>query len=135
VSYAQPQQYVACSPVGAECGPELASACCGESFCTTELAAYGPGHCAMPQPDSSFCLEDAHCESGRCYNYTCADPSCREHGDECYDDPESCCPGLFCFQDPGAYGLALCAPPQPTGTFCLEDRACISGRCVDNGCL
>lgn len=132
--YVTPEAHSICFAADAPCGPEVPTPCCDDLFCSTDLLSYGPGRCTAPQPDGSFCIEDAHCASGRCVGNTCADPSCRNHGDECYDDATSCCPGLFCFQDPGAYGLALCAPPQPAGAFCLEDRACASARCIDSIC-
>jgi hypothetical protein len=128
------QPYATCFAAGAECGTESETGCCEGLFCSTDLGSYGPGACLAPQANGSFCVEDLHCASGRCFNYTCADANCRDQGAECYDDPNACCPGLFCLQDTGAYGVAACAPPQPAGAFCLDNAACASYQCLDNTC-
>jgi hypothetical protein len=127
--------YTVCLPEHATCGDGVTGGCCQGLFCSTEILVYGGGACTAPLPDGSFCGDDAHCTSGRCLDSICTDPNCREVGADCYDDPESCCPGSFCLIDGGAYGLALCAPPQPAGAFCFEHFACASGACVDGLCL
>ncbi len=131
---AHEEPYAVCFAAGASCGPEIVTPCCEGLFCSTDLLSYAPGACAAPQPDGSFCIEDAHCASGRCLANMCVDPTCREEGAECYDDMTACCPGLFCAGDPGTYGVALCTVPLPAGAFCLDDAACASGSCIDSAC-
>jgi len=107
--------------------------CCEGLVC--ELFGYVEGICVPPFENGSFCSGNEQCQSGLCLSNICADPSCRAEGTECYDDPASCCPGLYCHQDAGFYGIAACGAPLPAGGFCLDNAACLSGSCTDNICL
>jgi hypothetical protein len=124
----------ACADAGAPCTGD--GVCCS-GYC--EDNAYLPSWrtCVAPEPDGAFCTRDAQCQSGRCIDYTCGgvqpepepEPTCG--GASCFTDAD-CCSGSFC--ENTTYAAWVCTTTLPAGSFCVEDRQCTSGRCVDYAC-